>query len=64
MEKALFCVTGTMSQVTALRIACNSCLQRLVALHPSSHILKHERSNFRLLNHFQAMQLGDPFRPG
>ena len=62
-EKALFCVTGTMSQVTALRLACNSRQQRLVALHPSSHILKHERSNFQLLNHFHALQLGDPFRP-
>ena len=63
MEKGLFCITGTMAQVTALRIACNSSQQRLVALHPSSHILKHERSNSQLLNHFQALQLGEPFRP-
>ena len=63
MEKALFCMTGTTAQVTALRLACNSRQQRLVALHPSSHILKHERSNYQLLNHFQALQLGDPFRP-
>ena len=63
MEKSHFCITGTMSQVTALRLACNSRQQCLVALHPSSHILKHERSNFQLLNHFHALQLGDPFRP-
>lgn len=63
MPAALFCMTGTMTQVTALRLACAERGSQLVALHPSSHILKHERSNFQLLDHFQAVQLGDPFRP-
>lgn len=63
MEAALFCMTGTMTQVTALRLACAERASKLVALHPSSHILKHERSNFQLLDHFQALQLGDAFRP-
>ena len=63
MPAALFCMTGTMTQVTALRIACSERGNSLVALHPSSHIFKHERSNFQLLDHFQAVQLGDPYRP-
>lgn len=63
MEAGLFCMTGTMTQVTALRLACRERNNSLVALHPSSHILKHERSNFQLLDHFQVLQMGDPFRP-
>lgn len=63
MEAALFCMSGSMTQVTALRLACSERGSKLVALHPSSHILKHERSNFQLLAHFQALQLGDAFRP-
>ena len=63
MPAALFCMTGTMTQVTALRLACDERGHRMVALHPSSHILIHERSNFQLLDHFQAVQLGEPYRP-
>ena len=63
MEAATFCITGTMAQATALRLACMARGNQLVALHPSSHILKHERSNFELLDHFHALQIGDPFRP-
>lgn len=63
MEAALFCMTGTMTQATALRLACQERGNSLVALHPTSHILKHERSNFQLLQHFQVLQMGDPFRP-
>jgi len=63
MEAAVFCITGTMAQATALRLACTARGNRLVALHPTSHILKHERSNFQLLDHFHALQIGDPYRP-
>ena len=63
MEAGLFCITGTMAQATALRIACNVRGTRLVAMHSSAHILKHERSNFQVLDHFDALQIGDPFRP-
>ena len=62
-EAALFCVTGTMTQATALRIACAERGSRLVALHPTSHILRHERGNHQLFDHFQALQIGDPHRP-
>lgn len=62
-EAAVFCITGTMTQVTALRLACAERGSRLVALHPTAHILKHEKGNHQLLGHFDALQVGDPFRP-
>jgi threonine aldolase len=62
-EAAVFCITGTMTQATALRIACAERGSKLVALHPTSHILKHERGNHQLFDHFQALQIGDPHRP-
>ena len=62
-EAAVFCITGTMTQATALRIACAERGSKLVALHPTSHILKHERGNHQLFDHFQALQIGDPQRP-
>jgi threonine aldolase len=62
-EAAVFCITGTMTQATALRIACAERGSKLVALHPTSHILKHERGNHQLFDHFHALQIGDPHRP-
>lgn len=62
-ESAVFCITGTMTQVTALRLACQDRGSRLVALHPTSHILRHERGNHELLDHFKALFIGDPHRP-
>ena len=62
-EAAVFCITGTMTQATALRIACAERGSKLVALHPTSHILKHERGNHQLFDHFHALQIGDPNRP-
>lgn len=62
-EAALFCITGTMAQATALRLACMERGSRLVALHPSAHILRHERGNHQLFDHFQALQIGDLHRP-
>ncbi|CAN7416369.1 threonine aldolase family protein [Massilia sp. LjRoot122] len=63
MEAAVFCVSGTMAQVTALRLACQDRGRDLVALHPTSHIFVHERSNYQLLDHFKALQAGDRHRP-
>jgi threonine aldolase len=62
-EAAVFCVSGTMAQVTALRLACQDRGSALVALHPTSHIFVHERSNYQLLGHFGALQVGDRHRP-
>jgi threonine aldolase len=62
-EAAVFCITGTMTQVTALRLAAMDRAGAPVALHPTSHIFVHERANYQLLNHFNALQVGDRNRP-
>lgn len=61
-EAAVFVATGTLTQVTALRLACAARGSDLVALHPSAHILRHERGNYQLLGHFKALTIGDAFR--
>lgn len=61
-EKAVFCITGTMAQTVALRLACDAQGSSNVALHPTAHVLLHERSNYQLLDHFTALPVGDPFR--
>ena len=62
-ESAVFCITGTMAQATALRLACMDRGSPLVALHPTAHILKHERGNHQLFGHFHALQTGSQHRP-
>jgi threonine aldolase len=62
-EAAVFCISGTMAQVTALRLACDDRACRLVALHPTAHIIVHEKSNYQILGHFNALQVGDRHRP-
>jgi len=62
LEAGVFCVTGTMAQSVALRLACMQSGSSLVGLHPTAHILKHENSNYQLLDHFQVVQFGDAYR--
>jgi threonine aldolase len=62
-EAAVFCISGTMTQVTALRLASMDRNRAPVALHPTSHIFVHERANHQLLGHFDALQIGDRNRP-
>jgi len=62
-EAAVFCISGTMTQVTALRLAAQDRGMAPVALHPTAHIIVHERSNYQLLGHFDALQVGDRHRP-
>jgi threonine aldolase len=62
-ESAVFCISGTMTQVTALRLACADRGSPLVALHPTAHILVHERSNYQMLGHFTPLRVGDQHRP-
>lgn len=62
-EAAVFCMTGTMTQVTALRLGCEERASSLVALHPTSHIMVHEKSNYQLFGHFNALQVGERHRP-
>jgi threonine aldolase len=61
-EAAVFCISGTMAQVTALRLGCEDRGSTLVALHPTSHIFVHEKSNYQLFGHFRALQAGDRHR--
>ncbi|MFC5510284.1 threonine aldolase family protein [Massilia jejuensis] len=60
---AVFCISGTMAQATALRLACEERGKAPAALHPTSHIFVHERSNYQLLDHFDALQAGERTRP-
>ena len=62
-DAAVFCISGTMTQVTALRLACADRQRPLVALHPTSHIFVHEKANYQLLNHFSALPVGERYRP-
>jgi threonine aldolase len=62
-EAAVFCISGTMAQVTALRLACEDRASQLVALHPTAHIIVHEKSNYQIFGHFHALQVGDRHRP-
>jgi len=63
MEAAVFCISGTMAQVTALRLGCEDRGSQLAALHPTSHILVHEKSNYQLFGHFHMVQAGARHRP-
>lgn len=62
-EAGLFTISGTITQVTVLRLACMARGSRNVAMHPSAHILKHELANYQMLDHFTALPVGDPMRP-
>ncbi|MCS0614949.1 beta-eliminating lyase-related protein [Massilia kyonggiensis] len=62
-EAAVFCISGTLAQVTTLRLAAGARGRAPVALHPTAHIFVHERSNYQLLGHFDALRAGDPYRP-
>ena len=62
-EAAVFCISGTMTQVTALRLACADRQRPVVALHPTAHIFVHEKANYQLLNHFTALPVGERYRP-
>jgi threonine aldolase len=62
-EGAVFCISGTLAQVTTLRLAADARGRAPVALHPTAHIFVHERSNYQLLGHFDALRVGDPHRP-
>jgi threonine aldolase len=62
-EAGRFVITGTLAQAVALRIACLDRNNPLVALHPTAHALVHESSNYQLLGHFTALNVGSPYRP-
>ncbi len=60
---AMFCITGTMAQLIAMRLACDQRASELVGLHASSHLLLHEQNSYQHLQMFKTQTLGEPFRP-
>tara|TARA_B100001063_G_scaffold231436_1_gene245559 strand:+ start:3688 stop:4788 length:1101 start_codon:yes stop_codon:yes gene_type:complete len=61
-EAAVFVITGTMNQPTALEIACQERRNPVVAMHESSHIMRHERQGYQLQNRFSVLPVGNVFR--
>ena len=61
-EAAVFVITGTMNQPTVLEIACQEKRNPLIAMHESSHILRHERQGYQLQNRFNMLPVGNVFR--
>ncbi|GAD79519.1 threonine aldolase family protein [Vibrio ezurae] len=62
-EAGLFVITGTMAQVTALDLACRNKRNPLVAMHESSHIVRHENQNYQLQQRFTVATLGNRYQP-
>lgn len=60
---AMFCITGTMAQMIALKLACQQHACDVVGLHASSHILLHEHNNYQHLQLYKVQNLGEPYRP-
>ena len=61
-ESGVFGITGTLAQSVALRLACSDRGSELVGLHASAHVLKHENSNYQMLDHFKSVLIGEPTR--
>ena len=61
-EASVFSITGTLTQSVALRLACMERSHSLVGMHATAHVLKHENSNYQLLDQFKVIQFGDPHR--
>jgi len=61
-ESGVFCTTGTLAQSVALRLATMERGSPLVGMHASAHVLKHENSNYQMLDHFKTVLIGDPVR--
>jgi threonine aldolase len=62
-EAGLFVITGTMTQPTALQIACEQRGCYNVAMHPSSHICIHENQGYQLQDRFNILPVGKAFQP-
>lgn len=62
-EAGLFVITGTMTQPTALQLACQTRHCFNVALHQSSHITLWESQGYQMQNRFNALPVGSPYTP-
>ncbi len=62
-EAAVFMPSGTMAQLAAIRIwTLRAGLDR-VGMHPTSHLILHEREAYQALFRFHGAPLGDRLRP-
>ncbi|WP_261859030.1 threonine aldolase family protein [Photobacterium sanguinicancri] len=61
-ESGLFVITGTMTQPTALQLACHERNNPVVAMHPSSHIYLRERQGYQVQQRFTVLPVGDPHK--
>ncbi|QFT12387.1 low specificity L-threonine aldolase [Vibrio sp. THAF190c] len=61
-EAAVFVITGTMNQPTALQIVCDEKRCQNVAMHESSHIIRHESQGYQVQNRFNVLPLGNVHR--
>ncbi|MDO6583055.1 beta-eliminating lyase-related protein [Photobacterium sp. 2_MG-2023] len=61
-EAGLFVISGTMTQPTALQLACMARKNPIVAMHPSSHIYLHEAQGYLLQQRFTVLPVGNPYQ--
>lgn len=62
-EAAVFMITGTMAQSTALQLACEARRNDIVAMHSTCHVYCYERQGYQIYNRFKILPLGDAHRP-
>lgn len=62
-ESALFVISGTMTQPTALQLACQQRHCFNVAMHETCHVMRHEGQGFQLQQRFNVLPVGDAYRP-
>lgn len=62
-EAGLFVMTGTLTQVTVLDLVCRKKGNKLVGMHETSHIIRHESQNYQLQQRFHVSTLGNRYRP-
>ncbi|OED92339.1 threonine aldolase family protein [Vibrio breoganii] len=62
-QAGLFVMTGTLTQPTVLDLVCRQKRNKLVGMHETSHILRHENQNYQLQQRFNVLNLGNRYRP-
>ncbi|CAG9295433.1 threonine aldolase family protein [Celerinatantimonas diazotrophica] len=62
-ESALFVISGTMTQPTALQLVCQQRRCFNVAMHETCHIMNHEAQGYQQQRRFHVLPVGNPYRP-
>ena len=61
-EDCVFLPSGTMAQVTAMRIWADAAQNSLIGFHPSCHLEIHEEDSYRALHNLQSVLIGEKHR--